>query len=204
MIVTEDQGALRIIRLARADKANALTAEMLAAIATAAETAAASGIQVLVLTGEGRVFSAGADLDAVANGLGQDPVWERASSAIADFPGLTIAALNGTLAGGAFGIALACDIRIAPPSANFFYPVMRLGHLPQPSDPGRLSALIGPSRARMILMAGARINAEEALTWGLIDRITTPGTLVETALELAEHALGARAGHVAAIKAMTR
>ena len=204
MIVTEDQGALRIIRLARADKANALSAAMLADIALAAETAAAAGIRVLVLTGEGRVLSAGADLDEVAHGLGRDPVWERASGAIAGFAGLTIAALNGTLAGGAFGIALACDIRIAAPTANFFYPVMRLGHLPQPSDPGRLAALIGPSRARMILMAGARINAEEALAWGLIDRIITPGTLVETALELAADALGAKEGHVAAIKAMTR
>ena len=203
MIVTEDQGALRIIRLARADKANALSGAMLADIAVAAETAAAAGIRVLVLTGEGRVFSAGADLDEVANGLGRDPVWERASGAIAAFPGFSIAALNGTLAGGAFGIALACDIRIAAPTANFFYPVMRLGHLPQPSDPGRLAALIGPSRAKMILMAGARINAEEALAWGLIERIITPGTLVETAMELAGDALGAKEGHVTAIRAMT-
>ncbi len=204
MIATEDQGALRLIRLARPDKANALTAEMLETIAAAAETAAAAGIRALVLTGEGRVFSAGADLDAVAQGLGQDPVWQRASGAIAAFPGLSIAALNGTLAGGAFGIALACDIRIAPPTANFFYPVMRLGHLPQPSDPARLIALVGPSRARMILMAGQKITADEALAWGLIDRIATPGTVVETALNLATDVLAAKPGHAEAIKAMTR
>lgn len=204
MIATEDQGALRIIRLSRADKANALTREMLDAVARAAETAWAAGVKALVLTGEGRVFSAGADLEAVAQGLGCDPAWERASGAIAAFPGLSVAALNGTLAGGAFGITLACDLRIAVPGANFFYPVMRLGHLPQPSDPGRLIALIGPARARMILMAGAKIGAEEALSWGLIDRITPAENLMETAADLAKDALAAPASHLETITRMTR
>ncbi|SEC51167.1 enoyl-CoA hydratase/isomerase family protein [Rhodobacter sp. 24-YEA-8] len=204
MIATEDQGALRIIRLSRADKANALTREMLDAVALAAETAWEAGVKALVLTGEGRVFSAGADLEAMGQGLGRDPAWERASGAIANFPGLSVAALNGTLAGGAFGIALACDLRIAVPGANFFYPVMRLGHLPQPSDPGRLIALIGPARARMILMAGAKIGAEEALSWGLIDRISPAEHLMETATELAKDALAAPAGHLETIARMTR
>ncbi|WP_283176329.1 enoyl-CoA hydratase/isomerase family protein [Gemmobacter sp. 24YEA27] len=204
MIATEDQGALRIIRLSRADKANALTREMLDAVALAAETAWAAGVKALVLTGEGRVFSAGADLEAMGQGLGRDPAWERASGAIAAFPGLSVAALNGTLAGGAFGITLACDLRIAVPGANFFYPVMRLGHLPQPSDPGRLIALIGPARARMILMAGAKIGAEEALSWGLIDRITPAENLMETAADLAKDALAAPAIHLETIARMTR
>ncbi|WP_112311513.1 enoyl-CoA hydratase/isomerase family protein [Pseudogemmobacter bohemicus] len=203
MIATEDQGALRIIRLNRADKANALTHAMLDAVAQAAATAWEAGIRVLILTGEGRVFSAGADLEAVGQGLGRDPVWERASGAIAGFPGLSIAALNGTLAGGAFGIALACDLRIAVPGANFFYPVMRLGHLPQPSDPGRLIRLIGPARARMILMAGAKIGAEEALAWGLIERIVPAEALMETAALLAKDALEAAPDHLAAIAGMT-
>lgn len=204
MIATEDQGALRIIRLSRADKANALTRDMLDAVALAAETAWAAGMKALVLTGEGRVFSAGADLEAMGQGLGRDPAWERASGAIAAFPGLSVAALNGTLAGGAFGITLACDLRIAVPGANFFYPVMRLGHLPQPSDPGRLIALIGPARARMILMAGAKIGAEEALSWGLIDRITPAENLMETAADLAKDALAAPASHLETIARMTR
>jgi enoyl-CoA hydratase len=79
---------------------------------------------------------------------------------------------------------------------------MRLGFLPQPSDPPRLSALVGPARARMILMAGQRIDAQEALAWGLIDRIAAPGGLMEAARALAADALGAAPGHVAAIKAM--
>ena len=125
--------------------------------------AAKDQAQALILTGTGKVFSAGADLDAARAGLATYPVWEELSGAIADLPCLTIAALNGTLAGGAFGMALACDLRIAVPEARFFYPVMKLGFLPQPSDPGRLVALVGPARAKLILMAGAKLGADEAL-----------------------------------------
>jgi len=115
---------------------------------------------------------------------------------------LTIAALNGTLAGGAMGMVLACDLRLAVPTAKFFYPVMKLGFLPQPSDPARLVALVGPARAKMILMGGAKIEADEALAWGLIDRIVAPEALLESANALATDALAAKAGHAAAIKAM--
>lgn len=203
MIGVEDEGGLRIIRLMRPEKANALTGEMLEGIAAAASGAWEAGARALILTGAGKVFSAGADLDAAKAGLATDPVWERASGAIAAFPGLSIAALNGTLAGGAFGVALACDLRLAVPGANFFYPVMKLGYLPQPSDPARLVALIGPARARLILMAGARIGAEEALACGLIDRIVEAGDLTAAARALAQDALAARPGHVAAIRRMT-
>jgi enoyl-CoA hydratase len=203
MIKVQSSGACCTLTLARPDKANALTEAMLENLALAATDAAATA-KVLILTGEGRVFSAGADLDGMKAGLGLSPAWEAASAAIAAFPGLSIAALNGTLAGGAMGAALACDLRIAVPAANFFYPVMRLGYRPQPSDPARLAALIGPARARMILLAGQKIDAETALSWGLIDRICEPQSLIDTAMSLAEHALAADPGHVAALKRMTQ
>lgn len=192
------------VTLSRPEKANSLTRAMLGDLLAIAGDAAAEGARALVLTGAGRVFSAGADLDEARAGLATDLVWERLSGAIDDLPCLTIAALNGTLAGGAFGMALACDIRLAVPAASFFYPVMRLGFLPQPSDPGRLAALIGPARAAMILMAGAKIPAEVALAWGLIERIVAPEALMATARALAADALGTSATHVAAIKAMIR
>lgn len=203
MIRVESAGDCWWITLARPEKANALTREMLEGLASAATDATASGAKVLILTGEGKVFSAGADLEGMKVGLGLSPAWERASGAIAAFPGLSIAALNGTLAGGAMGVALACDLRIAVPSASFFYPVMRLGYRPQPSDPARLAALIGPSRAKMILLAAQRIDAETALAWGLIDHICAPETLTDTAMSLAEAALAADPGHVRALKRMT-
>ena len=203
MIKVRNAGDCCIITLARPDKANALTEAMLEGLASAATDAATNGAKVLMLTGEGKVFSAGADLEGMKAGLGLSPAWEDASAAIAAFPGLSIAALNGTLAGGAMGVALACDLRIAVPSANFFYPVMRLGYRPQPSDPARLAALIGPSRARMILLAAQRIDAETALAWGLIDRICAPEALTDTAVSLVEAALAADPGHVMALKLMT-
>jgi enoyl-CoA hydratase len=201
MIIADRDGDCLILCLARSRKANALTGAMLKDLSAA--VAGAASARVLILTGEGTVFSAGADLDEMKAGLGTSPEWETLSTAIAGFPGLTIAALNGTLAGGAMGMALACDLRIAVPEARFFYPVMRLGYLPQPSDPGRLAALIGPSRARMILLAGQRIGAEEALAWGLIDRIVAPETLMDSARALATDALGADQGHLHRLKRMT-
>jgi enoyl-CoA hydratase/carnithine racemase len=203
MIKVQNAGDCCTITLARPEKANALTEEMLEALASAATDAVTNGAKALILTGEGKVFSAGADLDGMKAGLGLSPAWEAASGAIAAFPGLSIAALNGTLAGGAMGIALACDLRIAVPSASFFYPVMRLGYRPQPSDPGRLAALVGPSRAKLILLAGQKIGAADALAWGLIDRICDPEALTDTAMSLAQHALAADPGHVAALKRMT-
>jgi len=198
--LTKDDG-LWIATINRPDKANSLTRAMLAELADIAE-AAAGDARVLVLTGTGRVFSAGADLDEARAGLATDPVWERLSGALAAAPCLTIAALNGTLAGGAFGMALACDLRIAVPGAKFFYPVMKLGFLPQPSDPARLAALVGPARAKMILMAGQKIEAPEALSWGLVDRLVEGEALQQAVIDLSADARGARAGHVAGIKAM--
>ena len=204
MIGVEQQGGLWVLTLNRPEKANALTKAMLEELDAAVARAALSDVTALILTGVGKVFSAGADLEAARAGLATDPVWERLSTRLAGFGGLTIAALNGSLAGGSMGMALACDLRIAVPGANFFYPVMRLGFLPQPSDPARLAALIGPSRAKMILMAGAKIGAQEALAWGLIDRVCAADELMGQARTLAADALAAKPGHAEAIKAMLR
>lgn len=202
MIGIQDSGPLWVLTLRRPEKANSLTRSMLETLERTVRRAATEGARAIVLTGEGKVFSAGADLDEARAGLATAPVWEGLSSAIAGFPGLTIAALNGTLAGGAMGMVLACDIRLAVPGAKFFYPVMKLGFLPQPSDPARLAALIGPARAKMILMAGAKVEADEALAWGLIDRIVPPEALADTAQALAADTLAASPAHAAAIKAM--
>lgn len=202
MIDVTKEAGLWVLALNRPDKANSVTKAMLTTLAETVETASAEGVAVLVLTGAGRVFSAGADLDDARAGLATDPVWERLSAAIAAFEGFSIAALNGTLAGGSMGMALACDLRLAVPGAKFFYPVMKLGFLPQPSDPARLVALVGPARAKLILMAGQKIEAEEALAMGLIDRIVSPEALLDTARALAADVLAAKPGHAAAIKTL--
>ncbi|HEV8034241.1 enoyl-CoA hydratase/isomerase family protein [Yoonia sp.] len=201
MIRCDKDGDTWIVTIDRPDKAGALTRDMLIRLAKIAE--AAQDAKLFILTGTGGVFSAGADLEAARAGLATDPVWERLSGAIAALPCLTIAALNGTVAGGAFGMVLACDLRIAVTEAKFFYPVMKLGFLPQPSDPPRLTRLVGPARAKMILMAGQKIETERALQWGLVDQITTPDALLETAQNLGADTLSAAPEHIAAIKRMT-
>jgi len=202
-IEIQREGPLWQLVLNRPDRANALTGAMLQDLLNLVSEANGKA-SVLVLTGRGKVFSAGADLEEARNGLATSPLWEALSGAIAQLPCMTIAALNGTLAGGAFGMALACDLRIAAEGARFFYPVMRLGYLPQPSDPGRLAALVGPARAKMILMAGQKVDATTALAWGLVDQVVPADALEATVAALSVDALAADPAHLAAIKTMVK
>ena len=200
MITLTKQGALWRITLNRPEKANALTAAMLWELVEIAE--AAQQVRGLIITGAGGVFSAGGDLDEMAAGLANSDLWERLSNAIAALPGLSIAALNGTLAGGAMGMALACDIRLAVPKAKFFYPVMKRGFLPQPSDPLRMAALIGPARTKLILLGGQTLTAQEALQFGLIERVVESETLLPTAEQMAADIITAPSGIARGIRAL--
>ena len=200
MIELDRAGDVWTVTINRPDKANSLTHDMLSQLADIMERAQAA--RVVILTGQGKVFSAGADLDEARAGLARSDVWERLSGAIAALPGLSIAALNGTLAGGAMGMALACDLRVAVPAAKFFYPVMKLGFLPQPSDPARMAALIGPARAKLILMGGQKITAEEALGFGLVDRVVAAEDLMTHVHGLAVDTLAAAPEIATGIKQM--
>lgn len=184
------EAGLWTITINRPEKANSLTAQMLEELVEIVTRAQAA--RGLILTGTGKVFSAGADLEEARAGLATSTVWERLSTGLAAVPCLKIAALNGTLAGGANGMALACDIRLAVPGAKFFYPVMKLGYLPQPSDAGRMRALIGPARTKMILAAGQKIEAPEAYAWGLVDRLIEPDELMAQAQALLADSLAAK------------
>ena len=204
MIECAREDGLWVVTLNRPEKANSLTADMLEQMVDLMLAASVDPhLRALIITGAGdKVFSAGADLEAARAGLATSPLWEQVSGAIAALPCLTIAALNGTLAGGAFGMALACDTRIAVPGARFFYPVAKLGFLPQPSDPGRLVALMGPARAKLMLLGGQKFTAEEALGFGLIDRIVPGADLMEAAREIAGDALAGNPDVLHKIKAM--
>jgi len=200
MIRLDKEDGLWIVTIDRPDKANSLTGAMLGDLVDIARSATEA--KALIVTGEGRVFSAGADLDEARAGLTTSDLWEQLSGAIAALPGLTVAALNGTLAGGANGMALACDLRIAVPGARFFYPVIKLGYLPQPSDTARMAALIGPARTKLILMSGQKITTDEAYAFGLIDRIVAPDELMPVARDLVGATLAAKPGIATKIKAM--
>ena len=204
MIRLETDGPIWTVTLDRPDKANSLTGDMLVEVARIADAASEDAeIRALILTGAGgKVFSAGADLEEARAGLATSPLWEEVSSRIAALPCLTIAALNGTLAGGAFGMALACDLRIAVPEARFFYPVAKLGFRPQPSDPGRLRALMGPARTKLLLLAGQKFSADEAVAFGLVDRVVAPEHLMDACRDLAADSAAGEAEVLRAIKAM--
>jgi enoyl-CoA hydratase/carnithine racemase len=205
MIRVDRDGPLWTITIDRPEKANSLTGAMLQTLAdVAAEAAEAPDLRALILTGAGeKVFSAGADLEEAHAGLATAPVWEEVSGNLVALECLTIAALNGTLAGGAFGMALACDIRIAVPSARFFYPVAKLGFLPQPSDPARMRALMGPARTKLLLVGGQKFSADDAYAYGLIDRIVAPENLMDTARDIAADALAGNPDVLRGIKAMS-
>ncbi|MEP1961627.1 enoyl-CoA hydratase/isomerase family protein [Tateyamaria sp.] len=191
-------GMITQITLNRPDKANALTEQMLRDLIAAVD--GAKDAAAVILTGEGRVFSAGADLDAARAGLAVSPLWEELSNAISALPGLSIAALNGTVAGGATGMVLACDLRIAVPEAKFFYPVMKHGFLPQPSDPVRMAALIGPARTKWMLLAGQKATSEQALSFGLVDEVLPQHDLMPRAHELCADCIAADQATAHAIK----
>lgn len=101
MIEVENGGDVWTVTLNRPDKANSLTEQMLADLV--ATMRKAQEARAVILTGRGKVFSAGADLDAARAGLATSPLWEELSDAIASLPAFTVAALNGTLAGGLLG-----------------------------------------------------------------------------------------------------
>ncbi|AGI74057.1 putative enoyl-CoA hydratase/isomerase family protein [Octadecabacter arcticus 238] len=199
MITSDTIDGQLTLTINRPDKANALTEAMLAELA---DIIAETDARVLVLTGAGKVFSAGADLDDVRGGtLATSPEWERLSSAVVNFTGLSVAAMNGSCAGGALGMVLACDLRIAVPTAKFFYPVIKMGVLPQPSDPARLRDLVGPSAAKRILLTGARITVDEALALGLLDQVSATDLTSDVEI-LTAPARAADPAQVTAIKAL--
>ena len=186
------------IRINRPEKANSLSSEMLEELLAIIEKA--NSARGIILTGQGKTFSAGADLSEVKSGLATSPIWEKLSLSLKELNCVTIAALNGTVAGGAFGMVLACDIRICVPSSKFFYPVMKMGYLPQPSDPKRLVDLIGPGRAKLMLVAGEKLDSDKAYKFGLVDEIVMVEDLISRAHTLLDASLSAPPNHVSGIK----
>ena len=117
MIDFDREGPVWVATINRPDKANSLTHEMLVALAEFMEDAQAA--RAVILTGTGKVFSAGADLDEARAGLAVSDIWERLSGAIAALPGLSICALNGTLAGALWGWRWPAICGSACPGPNF-------------------------------------------------------------------------------------
>jgi enoyl-CoA hydratase/carnithine racemase len=179
------------LRLDRPERLNALGVDMVQALHRAIEEVERSDIRVLLLTGTGRAFCAGADLKARL-GMNDDERWShnRAISAAADALAAlavpTLAAINGIVLGGGCELALACDIRIAAAGAQIGLTESRIGAIPGAGGTQRLPRLIGQSRALEMMLTGEPVSAERAEQIGLVNKVVAADTLDHEALRLAD------------------
>lgn len=160
-------------------KRNAMTAAMWRALPPLLETLAADpGVRVLVLTGEGGTFCAGADISTLQGSPDQaQRLAVLAEEALAAFPKPTLAAVRGHCVGGGAQLAAACDLRFAEAGALFGVTPAKLGIVYPASATRRLAALVGPATTKYLLFSGELIDAERALRTGLVDELLPEGEL---------------------------
>jgi enoyl-CoA hydratase len=195
--VERGDDGVAVLRLDR-PPANALSIAVLGEIADAARGLIADPPGAVVVTGGDRIFAAGADIaefggpDEAARISGH---FREAFDAVADIPRMTIAAVAGFALGGGCELALACDMRVAADTATFGQPEVQLGIIPGAGGTQRLTRLVGPARAKDIVLSGRRVKAQEALAIGLADRVFPAAVLQQEARAMA---LGFAAGATAA------
>lgn len=149
-------------------------------------------IKVLIITGAGnRAFMAGADITELEKrdfilGRIQTKRRQEVYSKIADLPIPTIAAVDGWALGAGLELALACSIRVASEKAKFGAPEVNLGIIPGDGATQRLPRIIGSGRAMHMILSGEAINAEEALSWGLVTRVYRPEMMLDGAKDIAK------------------
>jgi 2-(1,2-epoxy-1,2-dihydrophenyl)acetyl-CoA isomerase len=207
--VTRDEG-IATITLNRPGKLNSLTAGMLEALLAAlAEAEADASVRVVILTGAGRGFCAGQDLNERASNpadtrldLGQsiERRYNPLVRFLRDMEKPVIGAVNGVAAGAGANLALACDIVIAARSAKFIQAFCRIGLIPDSGGTFTLPRLVGRARAAGLMLLGEDLPAERAAEWGLIWKCVADETLEEEALSIARRLAGLPATGLALIK----
>jgi enoyl-CoA hydratase/carnithine racemase len=196
LLETVSDGVLTLT-LNRPRKLNAMSPEVFAALAAAIAVARDDrSIRVVVITGAGRMFSAGADISMVKEfGDPELPAEQfrarlrRLQSVFDDLEQLekpVIAALNGPCVGGGVDLALACDLRVAVSDAFFYIPEVRLGLIPDLGATQRLPRLIGVARAKEMILTGRRFSAAECQAMGLVNRVVDREALPSAIREMAD------------------
>jgi enoyl-CoA hydratase len=186
--VTRD-GKVLTLEMQRAERRNALNGALVDALREEIEKAGALDIRAIVLTGQGTVFSAGADLSD-AEGVAKD-LPDKALAlnlAIDASPVPIIAALNGPAIGAGVILAMICDLRVAAPGAYFQFPIAKYGLALDNWSIRRLVSLVGHGRARGMLIAAERLDLETALMTGMVNRSGTLADAQEWAAEIAGYA----------------
>ncbi|OBB78837.1 MULTISPECIES: enoyl-CoA hydratase [unclassified Mycobacterium] len=171
--VTRD-GHVMTLEMQREDRRNALNAELVDGLREAIEKAGAEDVRAIVLTGQGHVFSSGADLSGGQGVADELPDKARALNlAIDAAPVPVIGAINGPAIGAGVILSMICDLRVVAPEAYFQFPVAKYGIALDNWSIRRLTSLVGAGRARGMLMAAERLTADVALQTGMANRIGT-------------------------------
>ncbi len=192
-IELSEEDNVATVRLNRPDRYNALGSRIVDELGQALERVEGSEqARAVILTGAGeRAFCSGVDLKERAEMTAEER-WDhnRALNAFAErlarlqMP--TVAALNGLAFGGGLEITLACDFRIAAEGAEFSLPEVGIGIVPGAGGTQRLPRLIGPTKAKELILTGRRVSADDALDMGLVSKVVPPSSLMEEARSLAE------------------
>jgi enoyl-CoA hydratase/carnithine racemase len=204
-----------VVTLNRPEKRNPINEEMLSEfeeIVMSLRDDASS--RAVILTGTGNSFCAGADLSMVKGVT--DPAERQRLFALArnrrarligrtyplfeNLEQVSIAAINGYAIGGGWGLALSCDFRLAVPGAQFWLPEVDLGVPLGIGTTNRLVSMVGIARAKEIIITGDRYTAEDLHSWGMINRLVAPETLIMAALDLAKRLIAKNPRAVAGSK----
>lgn len=185
-------GELATITLNRPEKRNAISAEMIEELLAALDEAESGAVRVVIVTGAGKAFCSGMDLDALkaisSQSAGQNLENSRRVARLFrrlyNFPKPLIAAVNGPAIAGGCGIATLCDFTLAAPEARFGYSEVRIGFIPAIASVF-LIRQIGEKRARDLLLTGRILEAAEAHQIGLVTEVVPPGALFDRVRELA-------------------
>jgi enoyl-CoA hydratase/carnithine racemase len=190
LVDVRTEGRAAVVTLRREAKLNALSTALEGELGDALDSAAVRDAAAVVITGGAKTFSAGAD---VAEMRDQDPAaildYYRATGAVyervATLPQPTIAAIAGWCLGGGLELALACDFRVAEESARFGLPEVRIGILPSSGGTHRLARLVGPAKAKELVLLRDRVSAAEAAAMGLVTEVVADGAAQARALAFA-------------------
>ena len=182
------EGPLGVLTLDRQDRLNAINRAMTGELADlVARLETDNSVRVVIVTGAGRAFCAGADIKERAESP-DDLSVQRTASVISPtlrrlerLGQVTIAAINGAATGGGLELALACDLRIADVSARMALPEVTLGILPGAGGTQRLPRLVGPARAKQMMLFGEFVDAAKALDWGIVNAVAEAGRLMDEA-----------------------
>jgi methylglutaconyl-CoA hydratase len=180
------------ITLNRPDKRNAISFELIDDLLSGLDEVAKSDAIILILTGAGKAFCSGMDLDNLKALVGRSPEQNLKDSesmarlfrSLYEFPKVTIAAVNGAAMAGGAGLALLCDFTLAAPEAKFGYTEVRIGFVPAIVSTFLLRQ-VGEKQARDLLLTGRVFTAEEAARMGLVNEVVAADKLVARTRELA-------------------